>query len=329
MVRYNERVVKPILTLKPHAFAMKHSAFLLSALVAALPLCYAQDAAELTDAAMEEVSAEDMTGIEGEVAPERRPGEVPALFRDDSNLDDNHANQELGINIYTAPSISKIFDQLDNLPAIPEEYVLRNRTEKLPTDTGSLALEMGYLLADGFIAVRSGHMNDIKPIALDLTRFGKAIGVGEKMNSHSASLLEHAEKGQLEEFKRILASTQGDVNEELAAMRDPDLAHLLALGGWVRALEAAAAAIENKFNAEQAAAIFYADAPAYFDEMLGCLNPKTASKIRVQEMSEQLKQLRDIMTLPEGQQPDLDKVKALHAAATRISTLAVGEGHEH
>lgn len=134
--------------------------------------------------------------------PPRRHGEVPAMFRDDAMLDESHSNQELGINVYTAPSISKIFDQLDDLPPIPEEYVLRDRPEKLPTHAGALALEMGYLLADGFIAVRSGHMNDIKPIALDLTRYGKALGVGEKMNTHSASLLEHAEKGQLEEFKK-------------------------------------------------------------------------------------------------------------------------------
>lgn len=308
---------------------MRFASYLLPAFCVALPLCYAEEQPELSaDIPVEDVVAEDMPELEDN-AGERRHGEVPALFRDDSGLDDNHANQELGINVYTAPSISKIFDQLDNLPSIPEEYVLRNRTEKLPIDTGSLALEMGYLLADGFIAVRSGHMNDIKPIALDLTRYGKAIGVGEKMNSHSASLLEHAEKGQLEEFKRILASTQGDVNAELTAMRDPDLAHLLALGGWVRALEAAAAAIENKFNAEQAAGVFYPDAPAYFDEMLGCLNPKTAAKLHVKEMSALLQELRDVMTLGEGELPTPEKVRAVRDISYRISTLAVGAGHEH
>lgn len=307
---------------------MRFSSYLFPALCVVLPLCYAEEQPDFSaDIPVEDVVAEDVP--ESEITVERRHGEVPALFRDDSGLDDSHVNQELGINVYTAPSISKIFDQLDNLPAIPEEYVLRNRAEKLPINTGSLALEMGYLLADGFIAVRSGHMNDIKPIALDLTRFGKAIGVGEKMNSHSASLLEHAEKGQLEEFKRILASTQGDVNAELTAMRDPDLAHLLALGGWVRALEAAAAAIENKFDANQAAAVFYPDAPAYFDEMLGCLNPKTAAKLNVQEMSALLQQLRDVMTLEEGELPTPEKVHAVRDIAYRISTLAVGAGHEH
>ena len=259
----------------------------------------------------------------------RRHGEVPAMFRDDALLDDSHSNQELGINVYTAPSISKIFAQLDNLPAIPEEYVLRKRPEHLPLDAGKLALEMGYLLADGFIAVRSGHMNDIKPIALDLSRYGKAIGVGDKMNTYSASLLEHAEKGHLEEFKNILASTQSAVNEELAALRDPDLAHLLALGGWVRALEAAAASIEQKFDASQATVLFYPDAPEYFYEILSGLHPRTAKRLSVESMGQLLQQLVSHMTRTPGEAPSPEKVRAIRETAAAISTIAVGEGYEH
>ena len=297
---------------------------LMTVLLAALPL-----AAQDEPGGAEPEVFDGVPDFEESAGVTRRPGEVPALFRDDSRLDDNHANQELGINVYTAPSISKIFDQLDNLPAIPEPYVLRDRAENLPTDTGSLAIEMGYLMADGFIAVRSGHMNDIKPIALDLTRFGKAIGVGEKMNAHSAGLLENAEKGKLEEFKRLLASTQSDVNEELAAMRDPDLAHLLAMGGWVRALDAAAAAIEQKFDAKQAAAIFYPDAPAYFGEILTYLNPKTAKKLNVAELCRLLSSLTEQMTLAPGELPTPEQVRAVHETTLRISTICVGEGHEH
>lgn len=308
---------------------MKIHPLLLTAALMCSSLVAAQ---ELPEA--EEIDAVDITidGTPGDIfaaEEDRKEGEVPAMFRDDSMLDDSHSNRELGINVYTAPSISKIFTQLDNLPAIPEPYVLRNRPEKLPIDAGSLALEMGYLLADGFIAVRSGHMNDVKPIALDLTRYGKAMGVGEKMNIHSAALLEHAEKGQLEEFKRILTSTQGDVNEELTALRDPDLAHLLALGGWVRALDAAAAAVEAKFDPQQAIAIFYAEAPEYFNEILQGLNPRTAKKLHVDQMCVLLAQLADLMRLAPGEQPSIEKVNAIHQTVLRISTLAVGEGYEH
>ncbi len=306
---------------------MTTTLFLGAALGCLLPL-QAQDAAPAPDE--ESISVEDgIPEFDGPSTPERRHGEVPAMFRDDAMLDESHSNQELGINVYTAPAISKIFDQLDTLPAIPESYVLRRRSEKLPTDTGSLALEMGFLMADGFIAVRSSHMNDIKPIALDLTRYGKAMGVGERMNTHSASLLENAEKGQLEQFKQNLAATQGDVNAELGSLRDPDLAHLIALGGWVRALDAATAAIEAKFEPGQAAAIFYADAPEYFDEVLGYLNPQTGKRLKVEEMRALLRTLAGQMTLAEGEAPTMEKVQALHATAFRLSTLIVGEGYEN
>ena len=301
---------------------------LLTTAALGLPLLYAQELPEFSEEAVD-------TAFDGipEYLPQadenRRPGEVPAMFRDDAMLDDSHSNQELGINVYTAPSISKIFAQLDNLPAIQEEYVLRNRPQNLPMDAGKLALQMGYLLADGFIAVRSGHMNDIKPIALELSRYGKAIGVGEKMNTYSASLLEHAEKGQLEEFKRILSTTQGAVNEELTALRDPDLAHLLALGGWVRALEAAAAAIEQRFEAAPAVVIFYPDAPAYFNEILSGLHPRTAKRLHVEQMSVLLEQLVSRMSLAPGEAPTPDKVRAIRETAAAISTIAVGEGYEH
>ena len=100
-----------------------------------LSVLYAQELPEFSEDAVD-------TAFDGipEYMPKadenRRPGEVPAMFRDDAMLDDSHSNQELGINVYTAPSISKIFAQLDNLPAIPEEYVLRNRPPHLPLDAG-------------------------------------------------------------------------------------------------------------------------------------------------------------------------------------------------
>ncbi len=259
----------------------------------------------------------------------REPGEVPAMFRDDSKLDDNHINQELGVNVYTAPAISKIFDQLEGLPAIPDDYVLRKRPELLPSESGALALEMGFLLADGFIAVRSGRMNDIKPIALDLSRYGKAMGVGERMNSHSASLLEQAEKGLLEQFKTTLAATQSDVNAELIALRDPDQAHLIALGGWIRALTAAAAALDSTFDAEKAKAIFYPDAPSYFGEILGYINPRTAEKIKVKEMQALMGQLTQIMSLSEGEAPSKEKCEQILSKGQELSTYCVGKGYEH
>ena len=80
-------------------------------------------------------------------------------------LDDSHMNEELGINEFTAPSIKKIFENLEGLPPIPDSSAVRPRPERLPMDRCSLALQMGCLMADGFVVVQCAKMNEVKPIA--------------------------------------------------------------------------------------------------------------------------------------------------------------------
>lgn len=255
--------------------------------------------------------------------------EVPELFRDDALLDESHENRELGVNVYTAPSIAKIFQQLEALPAVPEEYVLRKCPSRISTASGKIALEMGYLLADGFIAVCSGHMNDINPIALELNRYGRALGIGDKMDVHSAALLEQAKKGNKREFRRILTGTQSDVNEELSGLGDADLAHLIALGGWVRAYEASAAALCEDFSAEKATIIFYQDAPQYFSAILRGIDPATAEKLDINGMCTLLDLLAAQMALPEGSEATHAAVEQLKKTAEELSVLIAGKEYAH
>lgn len=258
--------------------------------------------------------------------PQRKPGAVPLLFQETVEHSDSEAHElgELGVNTYTSPSIRKIFEQLEGLPPIPESAALRDRPEKLPSDRCTLALEMGFLMADGFIVVQCGKMNDIKPIALDLSKYGKAMGVGERMNRHSASLLDNAEKGQLEEFKKNLAVTQADVDAELESLRDSDLAHLIALGGWIRALDAATAALNKKFTPEQALPIFYPDAPDYFSEILAGVAPEMKKKRDINLMRELLDALSKEMTLEEGQKPTPERLAKITEITARLLKTAIG-----
>ncbi len=279
------------------------------------------------DTETENVEDADFSAQVSDNTAGHRRVEVPTLFQDSSEYSDSaeHELSELGINNYTAPSIRKIFEQLEGLPAVPEEKVLRERPEKLPTDRCSLGLEMGFLLADGFIAVQNGKMNDIKPIALDLSRFGKAMGVGERVNAHAASLLENAEKGQLEEFKNNLAVTQNDVNAELASLRDSEIAHIIALGGWIRALDASCAALKAKFTAEQARTVFYPDAPEYFDEILSCISPEMNKRRNIGHIRTLLQKLAEEMTLNENEEPSPEKIASIYAITEELVRVAMGE----
>lgn len=233
-------------------------------------------------------------------------------------LDDSHAREELGVNEFTAPSIQKIFEDLEGLPTIPDTSVVRPRPEKLPMDRATLALQLGCLMADGFIIVECGKMNEVRPVSLDLTRYAKAMGAGERVNRHAASLLKNAEDGDLSQFKTNLSLTQTDVERELASLRDSDIAHLIGLGGWIRALDGATAALEKKFTPEQAKAIFKPDVPEYFAEILSGIEPDMRKRRDIIKIAELLLSLQKQMTLLGGTQPTEEMVKAIRVTTIQL-----------
>ncbi len=249
---------------------------------------------------------------------EKSAPELPAVLQDG-----NHERGELGVNEFTAPSIRKIFENLQDLPAIPQDQLNRPRPEKLPMDRGELAMELGFLMADGFVIVQVGKLSEVRPLAQELSRYAKALGAGERVNRHAASLLKHAEEGNIESLKNELALTQRDVESELISLRDPDLSHFIGLGGWIRALDAATAALKAEFSPEKAMLIFQPDIPEYFDEALAGLDPLMLKRKDVAGIRKLLKRLQQEMTLKEGEKPTSAQLDSLIKTTRELSTLAL------
>lgn len=241
----------------------------------------------------------------------------------DTLIDDDHARSELGVNEFTAPSIKKIFENLRDLPPIPQTLLKRARPEKLPMDRGELSLELGFLMADGFVLVQAGQMGEVRPLAQELARYAKALGAGERVNRHAASLLKHAEEGNIDKLKEELSLTQKDVESELISLRDPDLAHFIGLGGWIRALEVATAALMAEFTPEKAQMLFQPDIPEYFDEAMAGLDPLMLRRKDIAAIRHHLKILQKQMTLEEGAKPSKEQLSSLTKTTQALSKLAL------
>jgi hypothetical protein len=130
---------------------------------------------------------------------------------------------------------AKLFDTLQFLMPLP---LLENELklpERMPLDRADLAIELGFLIADGFLVVQAEQLDKVEELATRLTRYGKALGAGDRVNRHAASLLDSARNKDVEQLKKELSATQRDVEAELVVLRDADLAHLISLGGWIRA----------------------------------------------------------------------------------------------
>ena len=249
-------------------------------------------------------------------------GDVRGAIPDDL-LDDEHVREELAVNEFTAPSISKLFDTLQTLMPLPLVEVERDYGVRMPLDRADLSIELGFLIADGFLIVQAGQMDKVEDMAADLTRYGKALGAGERINRHAASLLESAKKQDVDQLKKELAATQKDVEIELVTLRDADLAHLISLGGWIRALEVATVAVDNQFSPERAAKVMREDIADYYTESVAGLEPRISERPNYLEMRDVLSGLRNEMVIPEGEEATAEKVKEIRAQAAKLVELAL------
>jgi len=253
--------------------------------------------------------------------PEAKPQNMKGVPAD--LVDDLHMREELAVNEFTAPSISKVFDTLQFLMPLPVVETERKMPARMPMDRADLAIELGFLIADGFLVVQAEQLEKVESMAKDLTRYGKALGAGDRVNRHAAGLLDSAKKKDVKELKKELTATQRDVEVELVTLRDADLAHLISLGGWIRALEVSTVAVDKQFSAERARKVMREDIADYYTESVAGLEPRISERPNYVAMRNLLAGLREEMVLKDGEEPTKETMKELRQQAAKLVELAL------
>jgi hypothetical protein len=216
-----------------------------------------------------------------------------------------------------------LFDTLQFLMPLP---LLENELklpDRMPLDRADLAIELGFLIADGFLVVQAEQLDKVPDMATKLTRYGKALGAGDRVNRHSAGLLDSAKKKDVAQLKEELAATQRDVEAELVTLRDADLAHLISLGGWIRALQVSTVAVDKQFSEERARKVMREDIADYYTESVAGLEPRISERPNYRKMRDVLAGLRSEMVLNEGEEPTAEMMKDIREQAAKLVELAL------
>ena len=271
------------------------------------------------------ISEEESLKIEGAPDPVEVAADVAGPNGEMPNdlIDDAHIHEELAVNPFTAPSISKMFDTLQFLMPLPIAEVERKMPARMSLDRADLAIELGFLIADGFLMVQAEQLKDVEKMATDLTRYGKALGTGDRITRHAAGLLESAKKGDVPQLKMELAATQRDVQDELVTLKDADLAHLISLGGWIRALEVSSVAVDKQFSPERARKVMRKDIAEYYSDCITGLEPKISARPNYSAMRDLLEGLSKKMTLENGQEATPESMKEIRKISTQLVELAL------
>jgi hypothetical protein len=236
--------------------------------------------------------------------------------------EERYEREELGVNPYTAPSIAKIFQQLDELKPLPFDKLWRAFPPASPAQREQKAMIFGGLIADGFLVVEAEKKNLIDDLGRVLIREARGLGVADRVIRHSASLTELGRNGNWMAVRKELVATQSDVEQAMIDLRDQKMAHLISLGGWLRGLEMSADAVELKFSPARAKLLIQPELVEYFVEELKTLPPPVAHAPLFEKLRAGLKTVGEIYAHAPAEGLKALEVKSIHEQARELN-LAV------
>src|SRR2546428_4964109 len=166
------------------------------------------------------------------------------------------------------PLPNEIFGALNKLGSVNwREYV---RTEKSSnfTERPRIALLLGTVIADGFIAVQAEDAPTVKEIGQRVLNLSRGIGVGSSITPHAKAITEAADKRNWNGVRQELDRTQNSVQQAMNEVHDQKLSQLVSLGGWLRGTEVLTAVVNKRFSADGAELLHQPDLIAYFQTKL-------------------------------------------------------------
>jgi hypothetical protein len=117
-----------------------------------------------------------------------------------------------------------------------------------------IALVLGGVFADGYLAAQAEDAQQCRNIGKDLLRLAKTLGVHTELLDRSRSIADSAQKKDWASLRRELHATETELNAALLKHEDEGLARLVSLGAWIRSTEIVASLLADHYD-ENAASL--------------------------------------------------------------------------
>jgi hypothetical protein len=218
----------------------------------------------------------------------------------------------------TIPTPGELFAALEK-PGKPD-WAGQYRTPVPATyrNRAQIALNLGGLIADGFIAVEAQDGQQVKNIGTDIIKLAKALGVSENVLSRGNSINEFAENSEWDALQEELEATQNEVKASMQSHSDQDLVILVSLGGWIRGTQVVSASIIKNYDERSAKVLRQPAVISFIHAKINEIGAELRNEPLVKSVNGQLTGLEKLVTFQPGKAPTLEEVRKLNQAVSKL-----------
>ena len=181
-----------------------------------------------------------------------------------------------------------------------------------------IALNLGGLIADGFIAVEAQDSQQVKNTGTDIIKMAKSLGVSENILSRGNSINEFAENSEWDALQEELEATQNEVKNSMQSHKDQDLVILVSLGGWIRGTQVVSSAVLQNYDERSAKVLRQPALVNFIHSKINDVSPEMRDDPLVKEVSGQLGRIEKLVSFPPGKAPTIDDVRKVNEAVGQV-----------
>ncbi len=216
------------------------------------------------------------------------------------------------------PVPSEVFNVLDKLGSPNWKGELRESLGKNSGNRPQVALLLGTVIAEGFIAVEAEDSERVKQIGRDVLDLSRAVGVEKAVVARSKAIVDKADARDWSGARRELDGALQDVRGAMNELNDEDLAQLVSLGGWVRGTEVLTSIVQKDYKANRAELLHQPELLNYFNRRLDDMNPRLRKSGLVSQLKTMLNEIRPLILEGEGRKISPANVDRIHAVTNQM-----------
>ncbi len=216
------------------------------------------------------------------------------------------------------PVPSEVFIVLDKLGSPNWRGQLRDSVGKNTGNRAQVALLLGTVIADGFIAVQAQDAERVKEIGRDVLNLASAINVRDAVITRSKSIVDKAEKRNWSEVRREFDGALQDVKGAMRELDDEDLAQLVSLGGWIRGTQVLTSLIGQEFRQDKAELLHQPILVSFFSRRLDSMPKKLQKDPLVVQIRKTLPKISPLLGTEDGTKISQDDVKKINQLSSEL-----------
>ncbi len=199
----------------------------------------------------------------------------------------------------------------------------------IPTNLSSraqMALNLGGLIADGYIAVEAEDAQQVKNIGKDIMTLAKPLGVQQDILNRGKSLTEFAEHGEWDTLKENFEATQNEVKMAMIENKDQDLVTLVTLGGWIRGTEVMSDYLSKHYTEAGARLLRQPAIVRFLSEKVMGLPEKLRDDQSLKKVRGKLADIERAVSFPRDQTPSVEAIKNLNTLTSDLMNELAKKG---